>query len=196
MFHVEHAILFFLLIQGLALPLQAQEIRLSPEESMVLGYINELRANPKQFFRKYVLDYSKSDPRIDPSYVQSLESDLAQLDSLPLLVPSGGLEQVARFMSRDLAHSGGKRLSHVSSGGLSFEERMARIHTPCAGENLYSGVNRSPLQMVLDLLIDWRVPDLGHRKNLLNPAYERIGIAISPWGNGGEVLATDFSCPP
>ncbi|HUX83632.1 MAG TPA: CAP domain-containing protein [Chitinophagaceae bacterium] len=195
MFHVEHGILLLLMIWGAAQPLQAQEIRLSPEETQVLQYTNELRANPRQFFRKYVLDYSKSDPRIDPSYIRSLKSDLSHLDSLPLFAPTRGLEQVARFMSRDLARSGGRRLSHVSSGGLTFEARMSRVQTSCAGENLYSGTNRTALQMVLDLLIDWRVPDLGHRKNLLNPNFDRIGISISPWGKDGAVLATDFSCP-
>jgi uncharacterized protein YkwD len=197
MFHVEHIILLLVILCHFSLPLRAQDttITLSGEEAQVLNYINQIRANPKKFYDDYVRSYALSDSRIDPSFLRSLQADIRDVDHLPTLTLSPALEETSRFMSQDLSRSGRRRLSHTSSGGLSFEKRMESIHSSCAGENLYSGVNRSALQMVLDLLIDWRVPDLGHRKNLLNPNYTHIGISLSAYGGDGQVLVTDFSCP-
>ncbi|HVB03381.1 MAG TPA: CAP domain-containing protein [Chitinophagaceae bacterium] len=196
MFHVEHGMLLgiFLVFAGKANAQTFQPGTIKQQEVQVFKYINQLRQDPRRFFNQFIIPYADSDRRIDRSYIRSLRAIVNQLNTLPPLTVSQTMEKTARFMSRDLARFNGRKLSHTSSGGLTFEERMKNAGVDCAGENLYSGIDRTPLQMVMDLLIDWRVPSLGHRKNLLNPRYTSIGIAIGRFGQGGEILVTDFSC--
>jgi uncharacterized protein YkwD len=47
------------------------------------------------------------------------------------------------------------------------------------GENIYYGPY-TPLEIVIQLLIDDGIEDLGHRKNLLSPKFNSIGVAIKP----------------
>jgi uncharacterized protein YkwD len=44
------------------------------------------------------------------------------------------------------------------------------------------------------LYLDINVPDLGHRKALLNPSFVETGIGISTYKNGNTFLVEDFSC--
>lgn len=210
MFHVKHwfhvkLILLLMVAVICQLPLAAQSSETSGNETVipdteanqVLYYINLLRQDPKSFFKTYVLPYGHSGPGQDTGYVTSLEKTIDTISSLTTLSISPAMLKSAAFMSANLARFNGKKLSHTSSDGQTFEERMSKANVGCAGENLYCGINRSALQMVLDLLIDWRVPDLSHRKNLLNPSFTFIGISLSPYSNGdaGKVLVMDFSCP-
>lgn len=46
-------------------------------------------------------------------------------------------------------------------------------------ENIYYG-RYTPEEIVMQLLIDEKIEDLGHRHNLLNPKYNSIGVSIKP----------------
>ncbi|MCZ6692800.1 MAG: CAP domain-containing protein, partial [Bacteroidetes bacterium] len=60
------------------------------------------------------------------------------------------------------------------------------------GENCAYGLY-SPLDIVMGLLIDEGVSDLGHRKNILNPDYKVIGVAIRPHKSYGTNCVQDFA---
>jgi len=47
------------------------------------------------------------------------------------------------------------------------------------GENIYYGEFTAE-EIVLQLLIDEGIEDLGHRKNILNPRFNSIGVSIKP----------------
>jgi hypothetical protein len=51
------------------------------------------------------------------------------------------------------------------------------------------------LEVLLSLLIDYRVPNLGHRKSLLNPKMNSIGVGAAR-NKSGEVQYTvaDLGC--
>jgi hypothetical protein len=55
--------------------------------------------------------------------------------------------------------------------------------------------NVSPLEVLLSLLIDYNVPDFGHRKSLLNARMTSVGVGLSK-GTDGKLQYTvvDLGC--
>jgi uncharacterized protein YkwD len=45
---------------------------------------------------------------------------------------------------------------------------------------------------VLDLLVDWGVPSLGHRHALLDGYYKKIGVSILPHKTSAHIAVLDF----
>lgn len=60
------------------------------------------------------------------------------------------------------------------------------------GENLYYGEG-SARYVVAQWIIDDGVGDRGHRENLFNPDFRKIGIASAPDSNYGRVYVLDFA---
>jgi uncharacterized protein YkwD len=63
----------------------------------------------------------------------------------------------------------------------------------CAGENISFGPANTVLMLVL-LYIDEGVPDLGHRKTLLNASFVEMGIGIGAYPEGKYMVVQTFSC--
>lgn len=160
----------------------------------VLDYINEMRENPAAFYRRYVRDYIRQHPdRFTDYYTQSLRKDLLAAPALPVFHPDEALKQCAARQTAYLARLGGRKLTH-DQGKKSFALRMKEAGLHCLAENLYTAQKLTPLQVVLDLLIDQRVSSLGHRKNLMNPQYDRIGIISQATSSGYTLVVMDFGC--
>jgi uncharacterized protein YkwD len=95
------------------------------------------------------------------------------------------LRAVARSHSRDMfARS---YFSHMSPGGLSPFDRMHRagILFLTAGENI-------ALAQTLLIAHDGLMNSPGHRANILNPAFHRVGIGILDGGIFGLMITQDF----
>lgn len=167
---------------------------LSAEEKETLNYINLMRRNPVAFYKTYLIPYIKSNTRLTGYYTTSLKKEMLSRTSLDPFSVSPIMKKTADYQAKDLAQFKGKRLSHTSSTGNTFEKRMQQAGVNCAGENLYTGENRSPLEMIMDLLIDEGVKSLGHRKALLSIQYKSIGISIKYYSAGGKIMVQDFSC--
>lgn len=163
-------------------------------EKEVLDYINEMRHDPKGFYKRYVKDYVRQKAsRFTSYYTHSLKEDLYRSPSLPPFKTSPALEKAASRQLKYLVGLGGTTLTH-SRGSTGFAERMKEAGLHCFAENLYRAVNPDPLDVVLDLLIDQGVSSLGHRKNLLNPAYTHIGIQSKVASNNYKLVVMDFGC--
>jgi hypothetical protein len=163
-------------------------------EQKVLDYINEMRRDPKRFYKQYVKDYIReNESRFTSYYTHSLKNDLYQSPSLPPFKTSSALEKTASRQLRYLIRLGGTTLTH-NRGRTSFGDRMREAGLHCFAENLYRAVNPDPLEVVLDLLIDQGVSSLGHRKNMLNPAYTSIGIQNDVASNDYNIIVMDFGC--
>ncbi len=63
----------------------------------------------------------------------------------------------------------------------------------CAGENISFGPDNAVLMLVL-LYIDEGVPDLGHRKTLLNPSFVEMGIGVGAYPDNKVMVVQDFAC--
>lgn len=111
---------------------------------------------------------------------------------LPPLYPKEGLSRAAQDQAIDQARTGA--LGHEGSDGSSPGTRVSRYgHWDTAlGENIDYG-NAQAERIVTSLLIDDGVPSRGHRKNLLSPAFEYIGVAVGPHPVYRRMCVLDFA---
>lgn len=162
-------------------------------ELSYLYWVNLMRRSPAAFHKQYVQAYLKQFPEAVSEESRSLESDMQALTSLPPLVPVRSLYVPSSIHAAFLARTG--RLSHDGEGGKGFASRMEEAGVrSCAGEVIFDGKDDMLVGVIL-LLIDHRVPGVGHRKALLNPAFTRTGAAVRFSREGRAVMVQDLSCP-
>ena len=92
------------------------------------------------------------------------------------LKPSRGLTFAARDHARDQGYRGS--VGHNGSDGSSPFDRMNRYGQwkITAGENISYGEYTGE-GVIRQLIVDDGVPNRGHRKNIYNAAFKRVGIA-------------------
>ncbi|WP_307834385.1 CAP domain-containing protein [Paractinoplanes lichenicola] len=98
--------------------------------------------------------------------------------------------------------AGGCGLSHQCPGEQGLGERFtaAGVRWNAAGENVGQGNASNSAASILaaangltDLMLAETPPGDGHRKNLLNPGFTRIGLAVTRGGDGRVWLTQDFA---
>ena len=162
---------------------------LTAEEKEVIRLCNLARNDGKRFWREYC------EPNIEnksSSYVKSLKTDLENTHGLCPLKPSKQLYEAAKFHAIDMGKTGG--WGHDSSDGLGCHDRIRKFTGKKygTGENCSYGYNKA-IDIVLRLLIDENVESLGHRKNILRPEYNFIGVSIQPHKKYGYNCVMDFA---
>ena len=111
---------------------------------------------------------------------------------LPPLAWSAGLAASAAELVREQSRSGVTGHDGKQSAGLSARTKRHGIRQTSIGENIAYGPN-SPRAMVIDLIIDDGVPNRGHRKNLFNPTFTKVGISCGFHPRYKTMCAIDFS---
>jgi hypothetical protein len=167
----------------------------SPQEQEFLYWVNYSRKNPSEFYENAIKGIIKIYPQLKGKNLESLETDLKNSASLPMFTLNDNLNLMAQSHSRDIT-SNNASPSHVSTNGDGFTERFKEAGLKnCGGENIsFTGGDGNALLMLVLLYLDINVPDLGHRKALLNPLFTETGIGISTYKNGNTFLVEDFSC--
>ncbi len=147
---------------------------LKEDEKKVILYANLARADGRLFAETFLKQYLILKDMKSSNYVRSLYRDLQDVQGLPMLVPEKDLCKVAR----DHATRSGKK---GYQGHKGFKNRYDPVMTKYmeVGENIYYGAY-TPIEIVLQLLIDEGIENLGHRKNFLNPRFNSIGVSIKP----------------
>lgn len=168
----------------------AKEISyLTEKEKAVILYSNLVRTNPLLFKNTYLKNYLDSTGmNKNNSYVKSLLKTLETTDGREALIPSKSLHTIAKAHAVSFGKSG-------KTGHGNFDKRFDKYfnHCTCAiAENCDYG-NAEALDIVMSLLIDEGVSNLGHRKNLLNAAYKNIGVSISTHKKYRQSCVMDFS---
>jgi uncharacterized protein YkwD len=150
---------------------------LTSQEKAVIFYINVVRSNPKLFAQTYLKNYLDTAPIKQTEYLNSLLKELNILKPLEILQPQYDLYEVAKKHATEMGIQG--KTGHVTLNGLTFERRAAALsyRYEKAMENCQYGYVDG-LSIVIDLLIDEDIPDLSHRKSLLNNEVKFIGAAI------------------
>ena len=168
--------------------------QLGKEEKEVVYWINYVRKEPKKFNQLILQPFLRQFPEAKSSYTKSLSQELNTMQPLRLLAVSDHLNQTAYAHASDLG-SNNKHISHLSSKGESFKERMNRMGLyDCVSENIYQGKEKG-LEAVLLLLIDAGVKNLGHRKNILDPVMQYTGVSFYPIKERGDsYMVQHFSC--
>jgi len=156
-------------------------------------WTNYSRENPKRFWDSVVSPILNIYPAFRNNYTKSLKEDLYKANTLPFVKPNADLAKVAQVLAAALSKNTSGP-SHTSPSGQTFEDRMKSISIKkCAGENISFGAPNSLLMLVL-LYVDEGVPDVGHRKTLLNPLFEEMGIGFSVYPDNRYMVVQDFAC--
>lgn len=168
---------------------------LTKSEKETVYWINYIRINPQQFSKDILIPFLKQFPETKGSYSNSLIKQLQKMSPSPFIIPEKRLNDLALSHSSDLGKSGSS-ISHSSSSGSSFQQRMNKAgFTECIAENIFEG-RQDALQTILFLLIDRGVPNVGHRKNILDPSMLSVGVSYySIKGKTGYFFyVQNFSC--
>jgi hypothetical protein len=167
---------------------------LTKEEGQFLYWTNYMRKNPSAFYRNCIAMFVKEFPEVDGPEAKSLGKDLLFLSPLPVFTPNSSLMDASADHAYDLA-TNMERISHTGSDGSDFASRVRYVgFNKCAAENIYTGKDDALIALMM-LLLDIGVDSLGHRKNLLNPAFTEIGVSIKyKKGEQKVVLVQDFGC--
>lgn len=146
-------------------------------EEEVVKLLNAVRTNPQGFLKSHVNSYLKENELTKNSYAKSLITDLKKCAAMGELKLSKVLSEVAQMHALDMGKAG--TVGHTSSNGTTFSDRLRKKGKAggMIAENCDYG-NEEPLDIVMALLIDDGIKSLGHRKNILEPTYRWIGIAI------------------
>jgi len=151
---------------------------MTSEEQNMVKEINLMRANPKAYipYIKAYIDNMKKEGGWGASYIAQEEAaaneliaELNKLGPLSQLKAKEDLYQVAVQHGNDLKGMG--NVTHTGSNGSSPFDRIDKGTDLSGGnENLVGGLN-TVRESVITLLIDNGIPNRGHRKTLLNPAW-------------------------
>ena len=166
---------------------------LSIQAQDFLYWINYCRRNPVDFWDSVVIPILDVFPPLDVAEAKSLKADLIKTGPLPMFALNNALIKTAQFHANDISLKN-VTPSHTSTDGTDFGTRMKRAGIMyCANENIAVSSQGSLLAVLL-LYLDIGLPNLGHRKSLLNPVLVETGIGSAPYGKDRMFLVQDLSC--
>ena len=159
---------------------------MNAKEKEVIYILNLLRTDPKLFASTVVKKYPEYSGQENLRRISEFRSLLKMLETmkpLPLIDPS----RLCYASAQCQAYSAGKR-GYV---GHDRKERDCKLKRHFNGECCDYGHN-NPLDIVMSLLIDEKVPSLGHRMICLG-TYKNVGVSIGPHRTYGYNAVLDFS---
>lgn len=159
---------------------------LKDAEKEVIYFTNLARADGKLFADSYLELYLKTNELKPDSFTLTLFEELQTIRDLPMLYPDKDLYDIARSHAIESGKSG-------KQGHQGFEKRFKSVNKifNAYGENCYYGRDNS-LLIVIGLLIDYGISDLGHRRNMLDPGFNSVGVSIMPHKKFGYNCVMDF----
>lgn len=168
------------------------EVCLTDEEKDIVLVMNMVRTDPAKFsevylipmrplFEKKLLKYPGEISIVTSEGVSALEECIKVLfDSKPvgILYPKKGLSKAAKEHAQDIGKHG--MMSHKGTDKSSMSDRVERYGTwdISIAENIEAG-NNDALRIVVNLLIDDDVKSRGHRRNIMNPEFNFVGVGMA-----------------
>jgi len=180
---------------------------LTEEEVLLLKALNKARTNPNYYIRyiKKMLKYYHSDetflfPKAKVKLATHEGKDAYQeaifflegLKPIPELVLSVGMTLAARDLVAD--HGPRNMGAHVGSDRSTVDTRLNFYGTwrGTCGENCGYGLQLGE-HIIAKLIADDGVPDRGHRKNIFNSEFRKVGLATGPHYSYGRMCVIDFA---
>jgi uncharacterized protein YkwD len=198
-------------MEELALANTAKDVDyLSNEEKNIIFYMNLARMDGTRFFNTYFQDFVNANNlkmrrysnynelkvnRYD-AYYRGLEQDLKRAKNLGLLYPDETLTYVSDQHGSDMNRH--NIIGHVSSDGRTMVNRIEKYYKNRGmAENLAFGFSGG-LDIVSMLLLDTGIPDVGHRRNILNTTLglNLVGVSIQPHPHYRYSATIDFVAIP
>lgn len=164
---------------------------ISSSEKQVILLCNLARMNGAMFASYILQPFVDTSTFLDRnSYLTSLFNDLKNTSELLPLQYNANLMEVARAHALKMGAKG-------KTGHDGFNKRYKEVEKEfgMVAENCHYASNDA-LNIVIDLLIDNKIKKLGHRKNILNPELQMIGVAIESHKTYGYNCVMSFSGSP
>lgn len=146
---------------------------LNEEEQKVILFMNMARHDGPLFSETFLNAYIQENKLENSSYIRSLRRHLKKVQGLTPLFPEKDLTAVAQGHARISGEKG--RTGH-DGFKKRFEPLMGNPYLHVA-ENCSYGYEHA-IAIVLSLLIDEGIKNLGHRNNILAPDFNSVGVAI------------------
>ena len=183
---------------------------LSSEEKNIIFYMNLARMDGTRFFNTYFQDfvdahnqrmkkysnYAQLKVNRYDAYYRGLEQDLRKAKNLGILYPDETLTYIADQHGKDMHKH--NISGHVSYDGRTMVDRIQKYYKNRGmAENLAFGFSNG-LDNVCLLLLDTGIPDVGHRKNILNTTLglNLVGVSIQPHPHYKYSATIDFVAVP
>ena len=151
---------------------------LSQVEKDVVLYNNLARMYPRKFIIVELQGMTET------SYLRSLKQDLNRLQPLPALLVNREETDLARCWAEQSGRIG--VTGHNRTGCDDF------FLGGYGGENCSYGM-RNGRDIIIQLLIDENISNLGHRKNCLSPQFVSVGVATAAHKVYGFCCVMDFT---
>ncbi|MGW8316738.1 MAG: CAP domain-containing protein [Bacteroidales bacterium] len=145
------------------------------KKKKVILFINMARYDGALFAETFLEAYLTEKDIGRNRYVRSLFRDLNKISGLAPLEPERDLTTIAQEHASATGEAG--RTGH-GDFNRRFEPLLGNPYQGVA-ENLAYG-HETAIDVVLSLLIDEGIRGLGHRKNILNPRFNAVGVAMRP----------------
>lgn len=159
---------------------------LTKKEKEVIVFCNLARLDGKLFAETYVEYYLDLMGKKQTGNVKSLIKDLNKLEKLEVFKPTEELFEIAKGHAKKSGKTG-----HVGHKDFDDRYKKALESYNTVGENCYYG-SGDALEIVMTLLIDEGVPNLGHRKNIFNVSFNSIGVSVQPHKDYGDNCVMSF----
>jgi uncharacterized protein YkwD len=182
---------------------------LTPAEQELVLYLNLVRANPRAYARYFIeprlslfIGHNYVDPldarraalrtKEGPAAVRETAQELSQVPGMGVLEVSRALSLAAKDHALDQSATG--ETGHTGSGGTLPGMRIEQYGQweNAVGEAIAYGPV-SGREVVSRLLIDDGVPSRGHRRNILNPSFQLVGVAIASHPRYGWIAVIDLA---
>jgi Cysteine-rich secretory protein family len=164
-------------------------------EKDFIYWTNFARLYPKSFCDSVLIPFLKEQPATQGDEAKQLIVDLSKAEKLPILFPDILVTNTSKDHALDLSKRKGE-ISHQSSNGRSFSQRMKNAGVvACAAENISLGQEDQLIALLL-LYLDIGLTDAGHRKNLMNPRFTKMGVSVQKLKSTNQYITVqDFRCP-
>lgn len=174
------------------------------EKNIVLE-INALRTNPTEYAKKvkkymgYIegkfLKVPEQTPLVTIEGIKAFQDcydELLKTKPMGALTLSKGLSLGAKDHIKDTQNL--DELGHTGTDGSSSADRASRYGEwgELIGENIEYGSPNAE-QIIISLIVDDGVSNRGHRKNILNPNFNFIGVAFGEHKNYKTMTVMDFA---
>jgi hypothetical protein len=168
-------------------------LKLNDFEKDFVYYVNFVRKHPDLFRKGAVSPYLAAYPKLNAIYGEGLLQDLAGFTPVQPLKIDGRLLAISRLHAADLGKH--DMMSHLSSNGSTTQQRFEKAGVLCGTECINMGDFPNALEVVLSLLIDYKVANAGHRKSLLNSKMHSIGVGMARNASGQlQYTVADLGC--
>jgi hypothetical protein len=176
---------------GLAAPVAASA---GSFEDQVMDELNRVRADPSGYARYLQRERAENglanDERGDPRAFSEAIDFLKGQRPLPPLQDDGRLASAAAEYARTQGPGGG--VGHGAAGGLGRRIQAKGVWAGLSGETISYGQS-TPFEVVRQLVIDFGVPDRGHREMIFDRSFQAAGVGCGRHAAYGAMCVIDFA---